>query len=402
MNIRRRRAWNIDKGHSLFFNEKIQEYEDRLQAFTENTGIAPEHLITHPVIKTPVPSYLSDSPRQEWGVRPEAMWHPLMWLPQRLQLPTKLTIGGVERAEKIPPYLLRIAVEMSMSAPYEECGRYWVNTFDVSGIPIQDYATDENDNLIVPDEDYDYDLVKPMIEATSRHANLLAMYDPKDATWLDVPYLVGVDLLTEEGVKRMRSWLAGNPDPALDSINLDDYLTTPDRDPLWAYSYLYRELDLTLVDPTDRPSYGVEDLANAQYFFCANDAFDMVRQALEECEKQPHRWQELVEPLAGISTFLTTVLPAVGDDTDLGIPLLEADANLIRATTIDDALDNLGALCDLIDVFCEIFAPYPERNARRTMLETRDRYVHMVNTYGMDPDVLMSDYFPALGGDGND
>ena len=87
--MRRRRMFPSDDEPLLLSTSPLRMVMDR-DAFLTFTGIPPESVMVDPILATPLPLYPDE---QTWasaglkrwpGTRAAAMWHPLMWLPQRV------------------------------------------------------------------------------------------------------------------------------------------------------------------------------------------------------------------------------------------------------------------------------------------------------------------------------
>lgn len=149
-------------------------------AFVEASGIAPELLLTSDVVSIPVPLWQPDWAERglkRWdGVRADFMWHPLMWLPERLRAPYRvIDADGTTRPEPVDVYLARIAIEMSSSG----------------------------------------------------------IYDRETGSWLDLLAINGIDLSDKGDLQRVEDWLAGTPDTVLDTISTDEFFAA-ETDPDWS------------------------------------------------------------------------------------------------------------------------------------------------------------------------
>ena len=163
----------------------------RLGRFLAASGLDSGDVLTSPTCCTPVPRYPAEWPagRRRWtGVRPEAMWHPLLWLPTRLAQRVPLDIGGVHRFENDEEWIARVAVELAAAGFYHE----------------------------------------------------------ETGCWADVLALSGLDVTNTPHLDRIGLWLAGGIDDDLDQIDLSGYLdpADPDTDPQWAVHEVHDALDL--------------------------------------------------------------------------------------------------------------------------------------------------------------
>lgn len=165
-----RRALLTDSGEPLYAPCAPVVSAIRFAAFAEATGLDPASLLTSPLVSVPLPLYPSTWPegRRRWGeVRPEAMWHPLLWLPARVALPATIqSVDGSERLETPDEWALRVAIELST----------------------------------------------------------VGLYDEGTGTWMDVLAMVGLDVDDELDLARVEEWLDGASDDLLDAIDLADIL----------------------------------------------------------------------------------------------------------------------------------------------------------------------------------
>lgn len=171
MEIRRRPDGLLEPGDSLLFCRRVTDPGHRLRAFSEATGLGYDRIVSTPLCAVPLPRY--NGPvrpfNQRWAVvRPEAMWHPLLWLPNRLNQRFRMR--------------------------------------DAPGGP----AIDEGDDLWS---------IRMVLELDAS-----ALYDQDSGTWLDVLSTVGLDSEDDLDQARVRDWMSGLPDPLLDSIDLTGYL----------------------------------------------------------------------------------------------------------------------------------------------------------------------------------
>lgn len=151
-------------------------------------GVPTTHLILPPVSAVPIPIYPAGgfTGRRWTGTNPAAMWHPLLWLPPRLQ--GRYTIGGTGRSvtEEDDLYAVRVGIEMTASGLYDE-----------------------------------------------------------QTGWIDVLALIGLDADTPADRARVADWLAGDPDEALDSVDLSEFLLDQEvaqGNPDWAMDYALTNL----------------------------------------------------------------------------------------------------------------------------------------------------------------
>ena len=151
----------------------------RYRTWAADTGIGAEWLTPQPLCCVPLPVYPAGWPagRRRWpGLRPAMMWHPLLWLPERLATRyTLLDDTGGRSTEPDDVWALRVCLEVQASG----------------------------------------------------------LYDADTGSWLDVLSLAGLDGDDPDTATRVAAWLDGRPDPVLDGVDLTEHV---DRlsDPDWA------------------------------------------------------------------------------------------------------------------------------------------------------------------------
>lgn len=145
----------------------------RLAAFCAETGLPATEVASCGFTSMPAPVYRD--PVRRWSkVRPQALWHPLFWLPD---------------------HLARRAVI--------------------------------NDGVVTAPETDEIWLTRVMIELTSA-----GVWDEQEGTWVDVLSLHGIDIDNPEHTARVVAWLDGAADPVLDTLDISDLIDT--TDPTWA------------------------------------------------------------------------------------------------------------------------------------------------------------------------
>jgi hypothetical protein len=128
--------------------------------FRDHTGLRDPELISVPVAATPLPRYpdaVQDRARLWSRVTPEALWHPLFWLP----------------------------------------GSVW--------------ARQVRDGMVEPDEIWAIRICLQLDAADLWHP---------EHGWLDILYTAGIDTDSPDDMARVLNWQAGSPDPALDQMDL--------------------------------------------------------------------------------------------------------------------------------------------------------------------------------------
>lgn len=169
----RRRRWVNDPESLLLSASPVRDLEASAEA-GHFFGIAADGLLLSRMCT--VPLLLPELPRPvkgrfPAGMRAEALWHPLAWLPAPVRDRRTVTDddgdSGGRRREFDDAYAIRVAVTLTGSA----------------------------------------------------------LYDPSDGTWADVLSLAGIDIDREDGRDRVQAWLDGGYDDALDTLSLDPYIS---------------------------------------------------------------------------------------------------------------------------------------------------------------------------------
>jgi len=159
----------------------------RYRTWAADTGIGAEWLTPQPLCCVPLPVYPAGWPagRRRWpGLRPAMMWHPLLWLPERLATRyTLLDDTGGRSTEPDDVWALRVCLEVQASG----------------------------------------------------------LYDADTGSWLDVLSLAGLDGDDPDTATRVGGWLDGRPDPVLDGLDLTEHVDRP-SDPDWAVFAAIAEL----------------------------------------------------------------------------------------------------------------------------------------------------------------
>ena len=159
--------------------------------FVEATGVPASSLVTSRLCALAVPTgQIRDWP----GVRPDAAWLPLLWLPPHLAERKSYAVGDDGLAH---------AVTSAGSGAIE-----------------------------VRKESEEEWAVRVALELTAS-----GFYDAETGTFVDVMDFIGIDVDTTEGQERLRAWLAGGRDDDLDlfatGLELEGHLKST-TEPDWA------------------------------------------------------------------------------------------------------------------------------------------------------------------------
>jgi len=181
---RRRRTFHVP-GEPLMVTASPMEAATRFDMMKQFTGLSSDELLVTPIVTTPLPCYPEQWPegRRRWtNVEPAAMWHPLLWLPERVAHRYKVIVGDENEAT-------------------------------------------EADAVMESDDTW---AVRVCMELSAA-----GLYNDATGDWLDIMSAVGIDVDNDADVARIEEWLAGEPDEHLDAIDLAPLLDRAD-DPDWA------------------------------------------------------------------------------------------------------------------------------------------------------------------------
>lgn len=197
------RKFLTDEGEPLLTPVGPFDAAVRLQRFHEATGIDIGGIVTSPLSGLPVPVYPAQLPdgRRRWpGLRPEAMWHPLMWLPKTVRARRFVAVGNDQPTiEDNDLWVARVMVELSTAAKYDEDLDQWI-----------------------------------------------PLYDEASGGWVDILALHGLDIETTEVQDRVAAWLDGAPDTDLDAIDLAGCFDTDEQMPDWSVVYAWNAIGILL------------------------------------------------------------------------------------------------------------------------------------------------------------
>lgn len=187
-----RRSFFTEPGEPLIVSPSPVQAAIRFGTWTDFAGVMPDTALVSPMSSVPLPIYPPNwgPGRKRWeGTRPEAMWHPLMWLPPRLAGRYSMVgSDGEPMVESDDLWAVRIAYELMVSGLYEE----------------------------------------------------------ESGTWLDVLSTIGLNIDEPGDLARVRAWLDGGEDRDLDRLDLTpllDAVAEQQGDPDWAMSTATDEMD---------------------------------------------------------------------------------------------------------------------------------------------------------------
>jgi hypothetical protein len=140
----------------------------------EDWGVSPASVMVTPICTVPLTTLPAKWAAEEerWaGVRPEALWHPLLWLPQAAVNRRWVPVGELDVAEESDDiWALRLCYELIATG----------------------------------------------------------LYDEDSGTWFDVLAGVGLDAESPDDTERLARWLGGDGDPVLDGIDLTEMFLDSD------------------------------------------------------------------------------------------------------------------------------------------------------------------------------
>lgn len=167
------RPFLLEAGEQLVLSADALTAAARLAEFTEASGLEPEHVVSDPVVATPLPITVKGQRFSE--VNPELLWLPLFWLPEDIALRFQIREEGSDepRVETDTEWALRVALELQAAGLY----------------------TAENG-------------------------------------WVDILAMFGLDIADPVDLARVEAWQAGDPDVTLDTIDITGLFAGEDE---WAF-----------------------------------------------------------------------------------------------------------------------------------------------------------------------
>ncbi|MFF3064161.1 hypothetical protein ACFVQ3_06365 [Oerskovia sp. NPDC057915] len=339
----RRRALDVGPGEHLLLPASTLDTTGRLHLWRAFTGLHDGELLLSPLTASPLPMpWTVPAGHRRWpGLRPAAMWHPLLWLPARLRTPITLRdpLTGETWGETYDEWATRVALEMTESGPVIIDDRQWVLLHDPShGRHVRPLGPDD--------------------------ADLVPLYDPITGTWLDVLSTVGLDVDDPAHLARVERWLAGDDDEALDAVDLDVFLRAADRDPAWALDRTQRPL----AEGSGYRTY-VEDLRDASSALVARELDDRVTD-LASARLPARELGQYVGALARAASTLLSAGPDVVEDLGLSLGLVTARAE--RAATVEAAAAAVADLRVLLGTVADAASLGLARIAQRVEIETAE------------------------------
>ena len=341
----RRRSLLTEPDEHLLLPPSFLGANQRLESWCAYTGMSPDDVLHSPLVSVPLPLAATIPPgRRRWdGIRPEAMWHPLLWLPPRVTSGRQIRVEETGRTWREGPdeWAVRVALELSESAPIEVGGRKWVRMYNFAGA-----------NFVRPVTEHDRYLVD--------------LYDPHTGTWLDVLSTVGLDTDDPADLARVERWLEGAPDPALDAIDLERLLLAGGRNPDWALDRTHRLLDDTESGGTAR-SY-IEDVRDASTTLVAQEL--AVKAAdLTEVTSQGLEWMKnVMVMLTSLAEKWTSLVGPEAEDLSYALDQITVRAH--HAPDVPALVEVAHELSALMGALVEDKADSIDRLGLRLQIET--------------------------------
>lgn len=388
MPLRRHHFGSSSDPHPLFPESTINHSVLTATEFLFRTNLSPRECVIHPNLAIPVPMVTPGNERHK-EVPASMMWHPLFWLPKRLREGLTYVTEEGEVAENNLQWAIRVLIEMQFAGPFRLGDLWWVHVSSIDGVPLQAFPLGEDGHVQFPDTVYDSENLRLLRPATSADAELYSPYNIDDATWLDVPYLVGVDVFTPEGEQRMRAWQNGASDPDLDSLDLDRFITAEGRDPMWAVEYVTRRYDSELLDGVDTLTTFTEDALNAGQYMLAASTMGTLAVQGDELDQGTMDVDDICEYLAYTLILVREACVVIQNYEPWKDAINERIADLERHTalSINAAIDVVG---DMMSQVAIAMAPAYGRYIEREQCRRRDIALEMVTHYGIDEDVAVS------------
>lgn len=344
---------NHAPGEDLFASVSMITTIERIEAITEEFGEIPWAFTQASSLAIPVPPVIG-SPRERWkGINPALMRHPMFWLPERLAYPRE--------EETIDHWVLRVALEVSRSAPFSALNRVWVPLYDYNNNPV---VVGEEDGI----DPESMNLVRVLgVDETPQ----APIYDPSDGSWLDLPGSVGCDLTTAEGITRIKDWMDGLDDPALDSIDMDTQLRMEGRPENWADACLDRPI-VWLEDPDAASAAFHEDLFFVGAAITAVEVANEVQSAIDNDDVD-------VEGLRDLAGLLRDTVPGLQPGASELASELSAIVDTLGAIS---PIESARRLVSLLDIAAYAMEPVLTRLEDRARGEQAELVREMVTKHG--------------------
>lgn len=259
----RRRAFILEPGESLLLAGSSLEVALRYGMWERFTQLPTDAITSNPIVATPLVDYPADGhPAQVWPqVNPACLWHPLMWLPERLAGRYQIEAeDGTTSVEDDDTWAARVCLELSVSGMYDAISGTWVDVLAMYDLDVDDEATlDRIRRWQTGNADPILDAIDlaPELDVDDRHWALASvtalMPDLLPASWamLANDLLETIDEVADPGNPAVDSNPTGIYSAAGTIISLGKSLLADPRARLGEEFWDEQELSLLLVDPED-------------------------------------------------------------------------------------------------------------------------------------------------------
>ena len=139
----RRRAFLTEPGDALVLARTALEVVERYSTFASESGLDGQYISSSPLLAIPVPIASKSAGPRGWSpdANPSLFWHPLFWLPPRVALRYRLEgDDGEPDIETESEWLVRVALEVTLSELYSPADGTWVDVLSLYGLDIEDPA----------------------------------------------------------------------------------------------------------------------------------------------------------------------------------------------------------------------------------------------------------------------
>lgn len=311
---RRRETFHVP-GEPLVVSSSPIECMERFAVMSEFTGLGPEMLLSTPLVTTPLPRYPADwseGSRRWSGTRPEAMWHPLMWLPRRVAHRYTLVSGATgdgvgsgadaeRRLEGDDAWALRVCLELASAG----------------------------------------------------------LYDEETGTWLDMLSSVGIDVEDDADLARVQEWLEGAADPVLDGIDLTPVLLRDEPD--WAVGEAAAWMPTLRVMVWGTHAEAILEYADA-LIDAINNGVHLAAADTASSERGPIALDAAKAEAASVLFFAVDAFSSLDAAEDAVWASLSAEA--ADAADLDALRTILGSARKRLQLLAELFVPVIEDAAR--------------------------------------
>lgn len=137
------RRWIANAGENLLKSQPPFTAANRQDEFSHVTGLGIEDVVLSMVVSIPLLRFAPPRfGRRRWqGLRADAMWHPLMWLPDVIAARRVIIGDEIEDwIEDDDTWAVRLVTELTMCGLYDQASGTWVDVLNLYGLDIADPA----------------------------------------------------------------------------------------------------------------------------------------------------------------------------------------------------------------------------------------------------------------------